>query len=144
MAYLMSERIQWRDFAGQYLLGNIIATIAAIITATTVQQLTGSPILTALAANLADNVVWYVYLFIYNLRRGDTALSGIRHIIQDFGLAEVLDTFLIRPSLYYVMPKITGAQATGVLTGTVIADIIYTLIALNRQRHRTKSELSQL
>lgn len=137
MANLMSPRIPFREFAAQYLAGNLLSAVAAIVVGEAASQAGQSAVVTALAATIANDIAWYVYLLAYNLHAGDSAGEAVRHLVSDFGLAEVLDTFLVRPGLFYVAPMITHNQASGILAGTIVADIFYTAIALNRQRHRT-------
>jgi hypothetical protein len=137
MARLLSPSIPWRDFAGQYLVGNLLGAVGAIVAATIVKEATHSQVLAALAATIADDVVWYVYLTIYNLRHGDSLGPAIRHLASDFGLAEAFDSLAVRPGLFYLVPILTHQESSGILIATVIADMVYTFIALNQQRRRT-------
>jgi len=133
----MRSRIPFRDFAAQYLAGNLVSAVAAIVVGVWVSQATGSAVVTAAAATIAETVAWYIYLLIFNLRSGDSVGKAIQHLVSDFGLAELIDTLAVRPGLLYLAPKLTHNQASGILAGTVAADVIYTAIALNRQRKRT-------
>ena len=140
MPNILSPRIKFKEFVGQYIVGSIISTAAAVVAGLVVQQVTGSAVLTAIAATLAEDFVWYVYLWLYYiLRRADGPGAAIVHIIADFGAAELLDSFCIRPVFMYLMPMVTHNQASGIIIATILADIIYTAIGLNRQRHRSAS-----
>lgn len=137
MANMLAPRIELKEFARQYILGNIIAIALALYGALVVQQQTGSAVLVAISASAIESVVWYIYLLLYYVNaKGDTYSLAVHHIVTDFGLAEVLDSFFFRPGLMYLLPLLTHNQPGGIVVATVLADVIYTAIGLNRQRHR--------
>jgi hypothetical protein len=135
---MLSPRIELREFAGQYLMGNVISTAASVLVGVLVSHLTGSAAITAIAATVAATLVWYAYLLIYYIMvKGDLTGAALQHLVADFGAAEALDSLFVRPLLTYLMPRFTHNQASGILFANILADVIYTAIGLNRQRHRT-------
>jgi hypothetical protein len=57
MAYILSPRIKFQEFVGQYIVGSIISTAAAVIAGLVVQRLTGSTVFTAIGATVTEDVV---------------------------------------------------------------------------------------
>ncbi|MEK6825284.1 MAG: hypothetical protein AABY00_00700 [Nanoarchaeota archaeon] len=56
------------------------------------------------------------------------ALSTSWDLIREFGLAEVIDTPLIRPSAKALGTKVLGPE-TGILAGKLVGDLMYFIIA---------------
>jgi hypothetical protein len=65
-------------------------------------------------------------------QRGPDAPLGavLRSLALEFGPAEVLDTFLLRPALLYAAIALTGGAASGALLGKVAADAAFYALAV--------------
>ena len=65
-------------------------------------------------------------------QRGPGAPLGaiLRSLALEFGPAEVLDTFLLRPALLYAAIALTGGTASGALLGKVAADGAFYALAI--------------
>ena len=138
MAYILSPRIQLKEFAAQYLMGNVIALAGSVLVGLLINQATGSAALTAVGASVAATLVWYVYILLYYMfGKNDSPSQAIQHLLADFGAAEALDSLLVRPLLTYILPMLTHNQASGIVIANVLADVVYTAVGLNRQRART-------
>lgn len=46
-------------------------------------------------------------------------------MLLEFGPAESMDSFLVRPAAMYFFPKLLGNIALGLLAGKLAADILY-------------------
>ena len=66
-------------------------------------------------------------------------LKNIRNLILEFGVSEVLDSFLVRPFTMYIFPLLIGNLQLGILVGKLAADVIFyipTIIAYElRKKH---------
>jgi hypothetical protein len=137
MAYLLSPPVSIRDYIGQFLIGDILATAAAVLAGVAVQHVGASAVIIAITASAAETFVWYLYLLLhYVFIRHDPLSKALLHLVSDFGLAEAIDTIVVRPLLMYVMPMLTHNQVSGIISAKILADLLYTTIGVNRQRHR--------
>ena len=119
----------------RYLPSQIISTITSILGAIIVYQLTNSKIAGALGGTWGDNLGYYLthlYLEYKNHKKErknkyilKNFLYDIKHMFIEFGIAEVLDTFFIRPFILYIFPIIIGNYALGVTIGSFVADITF-------------------
>jgi hypothetical protein len=54
-----------------------------------------------------------------------TNLLAMRSLTVEFGIAEVIDSFLVRPALYYLTPILLGHVVWGWVLGGFVADIVF-------------------
>jgi hypothetical protein len=59
-----------------------------------------------------------------------TLLNNFRALVIEFGVAEVFDSFLVRPGLMYYMPKWMGSFSAGIITAKFLADLTFYLPAI--------------
>ena len=121
----------------RYLPAEIVGTAAMIIAGLAVTIWTDAPALIAIAALLGEIVGFYIVLAITifieqqavspNWRRalGRTFLL----LIAEFGVAELLDTLLIRPAALMAGVWLLPDPMWGLLAGKVFADVIFYAIA---------------
>ena len=120
----------------RYLPAETVCTICAMCSASVAYLFTDNKMIIALAGTWGENIGFYGVIVgrdIYSSRKhhkasGDnytiiSLFKNIRGIILEFGLAEILDSFLIRPFMMYVFPKLTGSMYVGIFTGKIAADI---------------------
>ena len=60
----------------------------------------------------------------------ETFYKNVRALFVEFGIAEVFDTFLIRPTLLYYIPLWLGNLSLGVVVAKFTADISFYLPAI--------------
>jgi hypothetical protein len=129
-----------REWRRRYLLAEIVGTLAAVAAAVTVHALTGSLATAALAGSVAETVGYYAVILRRTIPRlyGETTGAGRRLLrtgrgllaeMSDFVMAELADTFLIRPGLIYLAAGWVGSASAGagvpasLLIGKLIADL---------------------
>lgn len=91
----------------------------------------------AYAATWAENAGFYGYALTREVRRvmnaglfpamplGPAILSSSRSLVGEFGAAEVLDSFVVRPACMYLFSQLTGNLAVGLVLGKIAADIAF-------------------
>jgi len=57
-------------------------------------------------------------------------LKNIRALLAEFGLAELVDSLLIRPALMYYLPILTGSMMGGSMLAKFAADITFYIPAI--------------
>ncbi len=89
------------------------------------------------AAAIAETVAFYTVLFVRDLRHrstrrpGDRALwTTLRNLLVEFGPAELVDTFAVRPLAMYVASTVVGDMLTGVILGKIAADAVFYTLAI--------------
>lgn len=111
----------------------LLATLAAIISATAFKFLTGNNIVAGVLATWVDNVVFYGYISFQDLKkkrrkRGlslGTLFRHMRNMFVEFGPAEYLDSFLLRPFYLSSFPYVIGNYPLAILLGSVAAEVTF-------------------
>lgn len=106
---------------------------------------TGSLATAAVAATVGGLVAYYVPAYINAVRwslpmcprRGGVAtrhgrahLLAVRSLAIEFGPAEAVDTFAVRPALIYAGPALLGNVVWGWIVGGFIADVLFYVCAI--------------
>lgn len=132
-----------REWMKRYLPAEILSIFTTLIAAGLAYQLTGSPLTTALAGTWGGNISYFGYILISDVvqtRRasqlaqvrytGNTLLKNMRDLALEFGMAEVFDSFFIRPALMYYLPVLVGNLPLGILIAKIAADITFYIPAI--------------
>ncbi len=102
-----------------------------------------SGVQTALVGTWAGNVAYFGWILVADIRRTRRALRAagqpyagralgrnLRALAIEFGPAEVLDSFLVRPALMYWLPLAMGSVGWGSLAAKFAADITFYVPAI--------------
>jgi hypothetical protein len=132
-----------KEWVQRYLPAEILSLIATLVTCLVVFKTTGSHVTTALAGTWAGNIAYFGYILVADVRktyltcqlnansyRFSTFIRNFRALLVEFGLAEVVDSFLIRPALMYYLPLLVGNLAAGVLLAKFAADVTFYVPAI--------------
>lgn len=93
---------------------------------------------TVFAAAIVETVAFYAVLFIRDLRHRSstrrpssrTLWTTLRNLLVEFGPAELLDTFAVRPLAMYAASPVVGQVVTGVILGKIAADAVFYTLAI--------------
>ena len=123
-------RSKLTEWLKRYLPAEIFAIIGAILGGSFMHLLFHQPIFTALGGTLGENTGYYGFIIIRDLKttrpQNLTAiLKLIRNLLLEFGAAEYLDSFVIRPTAMYFFPQWLGNLPLGLLAGKLAADITF-------------------
>ena len=119
-----------REWLRRYLPAEIAATLGALLGAWLGRLLFGHAGATALSAAIGESVLFYVYLFTRDLRRERRVMLTVRNLMLEFGPAELLDGFMLRPLAMYLGPQLVNHLAVGVILGKVTADVTFYALAI--------------
>lgn len=127
----------------RYLPAEIASIITTLISAGLAYQLTGNQLTTALAGTWGGNISYFGYILISDIIRtikerhragvpytGKTFLKNLRDLALEFGVAEVIDSFFIRPMLMYYLPILLDNLSLGILLAKIAADITFYIPAI--------------
>jgi hypothetical protein len=111
----------------RYMPAEIVCTVTALFGAWVAAALTSSPAAAALAGTWGENVGFYGMMLGREIaQRSPRALPTIiRDLILEFGLAEALDSLVLRPALMYAGQMLAPNTALGVVAGKVAADLVF-------------------
>lgn len=144
-----------KDWLWRYLPAELFGTIMALTAAIIADALTHSALVSSLAGTWGENIGYYgFFLFkeignsklqykkINKRYRISSCLIDIRNLAIEFGIAEWLDTGVIRPFCMFFFPKILDNFLLGIMAGKIAADIIFyisVIITYEIRKKHTKS-----
>jgi hypothetical protein len=109
----------------RYLPLEIISTITAVLGAYGAALFTDNRVVIAFAATWIENVGYYAYA-IYREHKPDIpAARTARNLLVEFGIPEVMDSFIVRPFCMYVGTQWIGNLGLGIAAGKIAADVVF-------------------
>lgn len=136
---MKAKLVEWLR---RYLPLEVAGTACAMLGGIGASALGANGAIVAYCATWAENIGFYGCALVREVRsylagapgvagrtRGAVVASA-RRLILEFGPAELLDSFVLRPACMYALPKLTGHLALGLLLGKVLADIAFFGIAI--------------
>lgn len=132
-----SRRRRISFWIARYLPAEIAGTATLVIAGLWVTMWTDHPVVVAIAAVAGENVGFYgvlaVAVLLEQRRRGLVGRRAIAFtvvlLIAEFGAAELLDTFLIRPTALTLAVWLIPEPTWALLAGKLVADAVFYLIA---------------
>jgi hypothetical protein len=131
------------EWIKRYGLAEIISLSLTVLASWLTFEFTKSNISTALAGTWAGNVGYFGTILIQDILLAikqleqigkkysiDTFYKNARALFVEFGIAEIFDTFLIRPTLLYYFPIWLDNLALGVVVAKFAADITFYVPAI--------------
>jgi hypothetical protein len=134
------------EWARRYVPLEILSTLTALAGAGAASLLTTNAVAIAYAGAWSENVGYYGYAFVREMaraKRANTAANdevppsrrarmfgAVRALLWEFGVAEVLDSFLIRPLCMYAAVRLLGSLGLGIVLGKLAADVVFYAIAV--------------
>jgi hypothetical protein len=142
----MSEGVgrKLREWVGRYLPAEVLGTVIALAAAWTVHAASGSLISAAVAGTVGESLGYYGCMAVREALVHDTrhrhhgrmkrlwltGASTLRDMLIEFGPAELVDSFLVRPFFMFLMPSLLGNFTAGILLGKLAADVIFYSLAI--------------
>jgi len=131
------------EWLRRYLPAELLSAVATLLAATLVLHATSSRLQAALAATWAGNIAYFGLLLAQDVCRAyrtrqqrslpytwRTLGQNLWALAVEFGLAELLDSFLIRPALMYYLPRWLGDFSAGILLAKLLADVTFYIPAI--------------
>lgn len=127
-----------KDWLRRYLPAEIFGTITALTAASMVHFCTHSDLASAFAGTWGENFGYYGFILFREVRASRrqhqkksnrygsiSFFKNLRNLILDFGIAEWIDSGLLRPFFMYAFPRVLGNFALGITVGKIAADIAF-------------------
>lgn len=152
------KRDKLKGWVKRYLPAELVGTIAAVTASYVTFHSTGQAVVAAYMGTLGETLGFYSAMFIisfvrlkHQLQAEDQKLSAVdagkllKHLLLEFGPAEILDSFLIRPFFMYFFPTLITNYAIGVFIGKIASDLAFYLPVITSYemhlRHQRKRKL---
>jgi hypothetical protein len=145
----MKQKI--REWAWRYLPAEIVSVIITLLSAGITFELTGNYVTTALAGTWGGNIAYFGYILIADSMHTRKArhsegkrytkkdlLGNLKELALEFGIAEVIDSFFIRPALMYYLPILLGNLSLGIFIAKIAADVTFYIPAIISYELRKK------
>jgi len=138
-------RRKLREWCIRYVPAEICGTITAVSAFWVAHQATGSLAAAAIAATVGENIGYYSIAAQREIRRYwkahrqhgrirrayDTGRHTLRDMLMEFGPAELIDSFAVRPSLFYLLPLwMPGQVGIALIIAKITADLVFYSIAI--------------
>lgn len=128
----------------RYIPAEVLGTITALAAAASAFHGSHSYIAAAAAGWVGEGIGFYGYFITRELlvsgahssehgflkRIGSAVAHAGTNLLVEFAPAEVLDNFIIRPYLMYLLPHYVKPYAAGFLAGKFSADILFYALAI--------------
>jgi hypothetical protein len=140
-----SLRVKLIEWTRRYLPLEIIATITALAGGLLTAFFTSNAIAIAYGGAMGENVGYYGLAFAREMRTRaaldaaegsapEPTLSRAWHVVKnlvwEFGMAELIDSFVSRPFWMYTATALIGSLEAGIVAGKFIADVFFYAIAI--------------
>lgn len=126
-------KLKLKEWLLRYLPFEIVATACALVGGLVAYHLTRNSAVIAFVAAWSENIGYYTTVFARELRQKSKKqkisfanfLKTMRDVVFEFGVAESLDNFLLRPFFMYIMVIVLGNLLLGLIAGKIITDIFF-------------------
>ena len=147
-------RSKVKEWLWRYGPAEIISIPATLIPAWIAYNATQAPIAAALAGTWGGNIGYFGTILLRDIWQTRKELGrenrkytwhtfrrNLRALVIEFGIAEVVDSLLVRPLLMYWLPLLLHDLTWGILAAKLVADISFYLPAilfyeLSKKRYR--------
>jgi hypothetical protein len=136
-------KLRIKEWIRRYAWAEVFSTLLTFLFGWVASGVTKNPVLIAYAGTIGAAAGFYGFIFIkdisssYLKHEPDTVRAKsllvvrcLRNMGFEFGLAEVLDFFLVRPFCLLYGPVILNSYFWGILAGKTIADIIFFTLSI--------------
>ncbi|MCK5333609.1 MAG: hypothetical protein KAJ24_03785 [Candidatus Aenigmarchaeota archaeon] len=141
------KKSKLREWFDRYAFTEFIALLIGLAFANIAMHLWNNIIIAAFLATWGDNIGFYgiiIYKDMKLRKKKDKKITfhGVlkvaRNTIVEFGPAEYLDSFLLRPFHLASLPYLLSNYSLAIIIGTVLADITYYIPVITSYEFRKK------
>lgn len=133
-----------REWAVRFAPAEIVGTIAALVCTWVVREMTGSLAVAAVAGAIGETIGYYLTVIVRSAlhyykkyreqvlskRLRSTVVYTAGDIVTEFGPPELLDSLIVRPWLFYVMPHHIGHYGLAIFVGKLLSDVVFYALAI--------------
>lgn len=139
----MLSKKNFKEWFNRYSVPLVLATLAAIISANIIKSLFGNNIIAGITATWVDNLVFYGYITITDLKNKHfniiNLLKHSRNMVVEFGPAEYLDSFILRPFYLSSFPYFISNYSLAIVLGSLAAEVSFFIPTIISYEFRKKA-----
>ena len=139
----MALKHKLAEWFKRYFPAEILSTAITLLAAWIVHEQGSSDVVVALVSTWTGNITYFGYILAadivstmsaYKLTGkkytfSDTTIN-LRNLVIEFGVAEALDSLLIRPLIMYYIPRLINDFSVGIILAKLSADVIFYIPAI--------------
>ena len=139
----------WRAWIARYGWAEVWGIVTSYLGYFAVFHLTGSPVTAAFGASFGENVGYYGCIFwrefATRMRAGQPLNAAMasavsRDLLYEFGIPELLDSFVVRPATTFLAAHMFGASI-GVIVAKIASDVVFYVLAVTLyERRKAKAD----
>jgi hypothetical protein len=143
-----------RKWVTRFLPAEIVGTISAISSAIVASAFMTNRVGIAFTASIAETVGFYLTIMVtdalllrkqlkqkhHSMTLPALLYTTIKNIVLDFGLAELADSFLVRPFFMYLFPLWLKNYTAGIVAGKIVSDLVFYVPVIVAGEIRTHME----
>ena len=135
-----SIKAKIKGWVQRFLPAEVVGTIVAIVVSSIAHYYTNNLVIAAYAGSVCETIAFYTTIIIHDALIASKQLKEegktltfrsfvylLRNILLDFGLAELMDSLLLRPFCMYIFPIWLRNYPLGILAGKIASDIVFYL-----------------
>lgn len=141
-------RKKLKEWFKRYAFAELVGVVFALVFSNVSMLFFGNEIVSGFIGTWSNNLGFYGIIISKDIkeRRKRNKILGmkdylaqLRNVIVEFGPAEYLDTFLIRPFYLIFLPYVMPNYSLAILAGTILADITYFIPTIISYEFRKKA-----
>jgi hypothetical protein len=123
----------------RFLPAEVVGTLCAVISAWVASSFDIHRVGIAFAASIAETVGFYLAIMVTDalqikkeLKRQHRSmplpallLTTLKNMVLDFGVAELADSFVVRPFFMYIFPLWLNDYSAGIVAGKIASDLVF-------------------
>lgn len=139
----MALKRKLAEWSKRYLPAEVLSTAITLVSAWLVHQQGGGALTVALVSTWSGNISYFGYILTADILgsirahriankqfTATSAMVNLRSLVIEFGLAEAMDSLLIRPLIMYYVPLIIADFTSGILLAKLAADTVFYIPAI--------------
>ena len=136
-----------KEWFKRYAIAELISLVFALVFSNLSMLIFNNVIISAFVATWASNIGFYgtiIYKDLKTMKKKEKKLRGMsflklaRNMLIEFGPAEYLDSFVIRPFYLALFPYLIDNYSLAITIGTILANITYYIPTIFSYEFRKK------
>ena len=123
-------RSRLADWSRRYLPAECGSLVGALGAANLVWWLTQNPVAAAIAGAWGENLAYYGIMLAREVSATTSVRRAVLNLVFEFGVAEAIDTGLVRPAFMYLATRLVADLSLGVFIGKLAADVTFYVPAI--------------
>jgi hypothetical protein len=126
------------DWLRRYLPAECASLVGAVLVARLALFFTDNFAIAAVAAAWGETIVYYTVMSAREVLAVRSVARAVGNLVFEFGIAEALDSLLLRPLCMYLATQFLGDLTLGTIVGKFAADLAFYVPAISAYELRRR------